>query len=124
MHSYHAKKHYAACERRWQQGNPSSVVEQDGHLCKFAEKGGADLIITTTPGVIAWQDVVRLPDSCPMATLTASLLKWQRRCFRRQRHTSAGGVCGTDPFRLLPVFIKHSKKWVSQVCEFPHRGID
>jgi hypothetical protein len=25
---------------------------------------------------------------------------------------------------LLPVFIKHSKKWVSQVCEFPHRGID
>jgi len=83
------------------------------HSAKCAEAGGADLIIIYNSGRYRCRARSRWPACSRMGDATASVVEMAPRCSRRQEDARPAGVCGTDPFRLMPVSSSSSRKWAS-----------
>ena len=55
---------------------------------------------------------------------TRSSWTWRARCCRSSQTPVLAGVCGTDPFRLMPVFLDELKRiGFSGVQNFPTVGL-
>ena len=83
-----------------------------GLSAKCAEAGGADLIIIYNSGRYRMAGRGSLAGAPPRtATPTRSSSTWRARCFPSCGETPVlAGVCGTDPFRLMDVFLDELKR--------------
>ena len=72
-----------------------------------------------------WAAAARSRACCRTATRTRSSSTWRARCCRSSQDTPVlAGVCGTDPFRLMPVFLDELKRiGFSGVQNFPTVGL-
>jgi predicted TIM-barrel enzyme len=85
-----------------------------GISAKFAEKGGADLIIIYNSGRYRMAGRGSLAGLLPYAEVLPVV----------KDTPVQAGVCGTDPFRLMPVFLKQLKEMgFTGVQNFPTVGL-
>ena len=77
-----------------------------GLSAKLAEAGGADLIIIYNSGRYRMAGRGSLAGLMPYGDANAIVLDMAREVLPVVKHTPVlAGVCGTDPFRLMPVFL-------------------
>ena len=96
-----------------------------GISAKFAEKGGADLIIIYNSGRYRMAGRGSLAGLMPYGDANGIVVEMAAEVLPVVRDTPVlAGVCGTDPFRLLPVFIKQLKEMgFTGVQNFPTVGL-
>ena len=96
-----------------------------GISAKFAEKGGADLIIIYNSGRYRMAGRGSLAGLMPYGDANAIVVEMAAEVLPVVRDTPVqAGVCGTDPFRLMPVFIKQLKEMgFTGVQNFPTVGL-
>lgn len=96
-----------------------------GISAKFAEKGGADLIIIYNSGRYRMAGRGSLAGLMPYGDANGIVVEMAAEVLTVVRDTPVlAGVCGTDPFRLMPVFIKQLKEMgFSGVQNFPTVGL-
>ncbi|UCC86540.1 MAG: phosphoenolpyruvate hydrolase family protein [Anaerolineales bacterium] len=96
-----------------------------GISAKFAEKGGADLIIIYNSGRYRMAGRGSLAGLMPYGDANGIVVEMAAEVLPVVRDTPVlAGVCGTDPFRLMPVFIKQLKEMgFSGVQNFPTVGL-
>src|SRR6266852_5808427 len=92
---------------------------------KCAEEGGADLIIIYNSGRFRMAGRGSLAGLMPYGDANAIVVDMAREVLPIVRHTPVlAGVCGTDPFRLMPVFVDELKRiGFSGVQNFPTVGL-
>src|SRR5881296_4522742 len=77
-----------------------------GISAKCAEAGGADLIVIYNSGRYRMAGRGSLPGMLPYGDANAIVLDMAREVLPVVRDTPVlAGVCGTDPFRQMPVFL-------------------
>jgi len=82
-----------------------------GISAKFAEKGGADLIIIYNSGRYRMAGRGSLAGLMPYGDANGIVVEMAAEVLPVVQDTPVlAGVCGTDPFRLMPVFIKQLKE--------------
>ena len=96
-----------------------------GISAKFAERGGADLIIIYNSGRYRMAGRGSLAGLMPYGDANAIVIEMASEVLPVVQDTPVlAGVCGTDPFRLMPVFIKELKEMgFSGVQNFPTVGL-
>src|SRR5690242_11268192 len=77
-----------------------------GISAKFAERGGVDIIIIYNSGRYRMAGRGSLAGMLPYGDANAIVADMAREVLPVVRQTPVlAGVCGTDPFRLMPVFL-------------------
>lgn len=96
-----------------------------GISAKFAERGGADLIIIYNSGKYRMAGRGSLAGLMPYGDANAVVMEMAAEVLPIIEHIPVlAGVCGTDPFRLMPVFLKQLKDMgFSGVQNFPTVGL-
>jgi predicted TIM-barrel enzyme len=96
-----------------------------GLSAKCAEAGGADLIIIYNSGRYRMAGRGSLAGCMPYGDANAIVVEMAAEVLPIVRNTPVlAGVCGTDPFRLMPVFIDELKRiGFSGVQNFPTVGL-
>jgi predicted TIM-barrel enzyme len=96
-----------------------------GISAKFAEAGGADLIIIYNSGRYRMAGRGSLAGMLPYGDANGIVIEMAAEVLPIvQRTPVLAGVCGTDPFRLMPVFLKQIKEiGFSGVQNFPTVGL-
>jgi len=96
-----------------------------GISAKFAEVGGSDMIIIYNSGRYRMAGRGSLAGMLPYGDANAIVVDMAREVLPIVKHTPVlAGVCGTDPFRLMPVFLKQLQEMgFSGVQNFPTVGL-
>jgi len=96
-----------------------------GISAKCAEAGGADLIIIYNSGRYRMAGRGSLAGLLPYGDANAIVVEMASEVLPVVKRTPVlAGVCGTDPFRLMPVFLKQLKEMgFSGVQNFPTVGL-
>ena len=96
-----------------------------GISAKFAEKGGADLIIIYNSGRYRMAGRGSLAGLMPYGDANGIVVEMAAEVLPVVKDTPVqAGVCGTDPFRLMPVFLKQLKEMgFTGVQNFPTVGL-
>jgi predicted TIM-barrel enzyme len=96
-----------------------------GLSAKCAEAGGIDLIIIYNSGRFRMAGRGSLSGMMPYGDANAIVLEMAREVLPIVQHTPVlAGVCGTDPFRLMPRFLAEVKEaGFSGVQNFPTVGL-
>jgi predicted TIM-barrel enzyme len=96
-----------------------------GLSAKCAEAGGADLIVIYNSGRYRMAGRGSLAGMLPYGDANAIVVDMAREVLPIVRDTPVlAGVCGTDPFRLMPVFLRQLKDMgFSGVQNFPTVGL-
>lgn len=96
-----------------------------GISAKFAEIGGADLIIIYNSGRYRMAGRGSLAGLMPYGDANGIVVEMAAEVLPVVKDTPVlGGVCGTDPFRLMPLFLKQLKDMgFSGVQNFPTVGL-
>ncbi|MDW8186342.1 MAG: phosphoenolpyruvate hydrolase family protein, partial [Anaerolineae bacterium] len=96
-----------------------------GLSAKMAEAGGADLIIIYNSGRYRMAGRGSLAGLLPYGDANQIVVEMAAEVLPVVKHTPVlAGVCGTDPFRLMPVFLKQLKEMgFSGVQNFPTVGL-
>ncbi len=96
-----------------------------GISAKFAEKGGVDLIIIYNSGRYRMAGRGSLAGMLPYGDANAVMMEMAGEVLPVVKNTPVlAGVCGTDPFRLMPVFLREVKaKGFDGVQNFPTVGL-
>jgi predicted TIM-barrel enzyme len=96
-----------------------------GISAKFAEAGGADLIIIYNSGRYRMAGRGSLAGLMPYGDANGIVVEMAAEVLPVVKTTPVlAGVCGTDPFRLMPVFLKQLKEMgFSGVQNFPTVGL-
>ena len=96
-----------------------------GLSAKCAEAGGTDLIIIYNSGRYRMGGRGSLSGMMPYGDANAIVVDMAREVLPVVRETPVlAGVCGTDPFRLMPVFLDELKRMgFSGVQNFPTVGL-
>ena len=96
-----------------------------GISAKFAEAGGADLIIIYNSGRYRMAGRGALAGLLPYGDANGIVVDMSREVLPVVKDTPVlAGVCGTDPFRLMPVFLAEVKRLgFSGVQNFPTVGL-
>lgn len=92
---------------------------------KCAEAGGADLIVIYNSGRFRMAGHGSLSGLMPYGDANAIVVEMSREVLPVVRRTPVlAGVCGTDPFRLMPVFLRELKALgFAGVQNFPTVGL-
>jgi predicted TIM-barrel enzyme len=92
---------------------------------KCAEAGGADLIVIYNSGRFRMAGRGSLAGLMPYGDANAIVVEMAREVLPVVRETPVlAGVCGTDPFRLMPVFLRELKALgFAGVQNFPTVGL-
>ena len=96
-----------------------------GISAKFAEAGGADIIIIYNSGRYRMAGRGSLAGLMPYGDANGIVVEMAAEVLPVVKDTPVlAGVCGTDPFRLMPVFLKQLKEiGFSGVQNFPTVGL-
>lgn len=96
-----------------------------GISAKFAEAGGADVIIIYNSGRYRMAGRGSLAGMLPYGDANAIMVEMAAEVLPVVKNTPVqAGVCGTDPFRLMPIFLKQLKEiGFSGVQNFPTVGL-
>jgi predicted TIM-barrel enzyme len=96
-----------------------------GISAKFAEAGGADVIIIYNSGRYRMAGRGSLAGLLPYGDANGIVVEMAAEVLPVVKDTPVqAGVCGTDPFRLMPVFLKQLKEiGFSGVQNFPTVGL-
>lgn len=96
-----------------------------GITAKFEEAGGIDLIIIYNSGRFRMAGRGSLAGLLPYGDANAIVMDMAREVLTVVEHTPVlAGVCGTDPFRQMPVFLKEVQAvGFSGVQNFPTVGL-
>jgi len=96
-----------------------------GISAKFAEKGGADLIIIYNSGRYRMAGRGSLAGLLPYGDANGIVVEMAAEVLPVVKNTPVqAGVCGTDPFRLMPVFLKQLKEMgFTGIQNFPTVGL-
>ncbi|MCS6847723.1 MAG: phosphoenolpyruvate hydrolase family protein [Anaerolineae bacterium] len=96
-----------------------------GLSAKCAEAGGVDLIIIYNSGRYRMAGRGSLAGLMPYGDANAIVMDMAREVLPVVKHTPVlAGVCGTDPFRLMPVFLRQVKEaGFTGVQNFPTVGL-
>src|SRR5438067_5596713 len=96
-----------------------------GISAKCAEAGGIDLIIIYNSGRFRMAGRGSLSGMMPYGDANAIVVEMAAEVLPVVRHTPVlAGVCGTDPFRLMPVFLRQLKDiGFAGVQNFPTVGL-
>ena len=96
-----------------------------GISAKFAEAGGADIIIIYNSGRYRMAGRGSLAGMMPYGDANQIVVDMASEVLPVVQNTPVlAGVCGTDPFRLMPVFLKQLKEiGFSGVQNFPTVGL-
>ena len=96
-----------------------------GISAKFAEAGGADLIIIYNSGRYRMAGRGSLAGLMPYGDANGIVVEMAAEVLPVVKDTPVqAGVCGTDPFRLMPVFLKQLKEMgFTGVQNFPTVGL-
>ncbi|MFN2205910.1 MAG: phosphoenolpyruvate hydrolase family protein [Candidatus Promineifilaceae bacterium] len=96
-----------------------------GISAKFAEAGGADLIIIYNSGRYRMAGRGSLAGLMPYGDANGIVVEMAAEVLPVVRDTPVqAGVCGTDPFRLMPLFIKQLKEMgFTGIQNFPTVGL-
>ena len=96
-----------------------------GISAKFAERGGADIIIIYNSGRFRMGGRGSLAGLLPYGDANGIMLDMAREVIPVVENTPVqAGVCGTDPFRLMPVLLEEVKRvGFSGVQNFPTVGL-
>lgn len=96
-----------------------------GISAKFAEAGGADLIIIYNSGRYRMAGRGSLAGMMPYGDANGIVVEMAAEVLPVVKDTPVqAGVCGTDPFRLLPVFIRQLKEMgFTGIQNFPTVGL-
>jgi predicted TIM-barrel enzyme len=96
-----------------------------GLSAKCAEAGGADLIVIYNSGRFRMAGRGSLAGMLPYGDANAIVVEMAAEVLPVVRRTPVlAGVCGTDPFRLMPVFLRQIKEMgFSGVQNFPTVGL-
>ena len=96
-----------------------------GISAKFAEAGGADIIIIYNSGRYRMAGRGSLAGLLPYGDANGIVVEMAAEVLPVVKNTPVqAGVCGTDPFRLMPVFLKQLKEiGFSGVQNFPTVGL-
>ncbi len=96
-----------------------------GISAKFAERGGVDIIIIYNSGRYRMGGRGSLAGLMPYGDANAIVVDMAREVLPVVRNTPVlAGVCGTDPFRLMPVFLRELKAMgFDGVQNFPTVGL-
>ncbi len=109
-----------------QQGRPIiGAGAGTGLSAKFAEAGGADLIIIYNSGRYRMAGRGSLAGMMPYGDANAIVMEMSHEVLPVVKETPVlAGVCGTDPFRLMPIFLEEVKQaGFSGVQNFPTVGL-
>lgn len=96
-----------------------------GISAKFAERGGVDLIIIYNSGRYRMAGRGSLAGLLPYGDANAIVMEMAGEVLPVVQDTMVlAGVCGTDPFRLMPVFLRQIKEMgFDGVQNFPTVGL-
>ena len=96
-----------------------------GLSAKFEEAGGADLIVIYNSGRFRMAGRSSMAGYMPYGDANAIVMEMAEEVLPIVRNTPVlAGICGTDPFRLMPVFLKQIKEvGFSGVQNFPTVGL-
>lgn len=96
-----------------------------GISAKFCERGGVDLIIIYNSGRYRMAGRGSLAGMLPYGDANAIVVEMASEVLPVVKNTIVmAGVCGTDPFRLMPVFLKQLKEMgFDGVQNFPTVGL-
>src|SRR5574342_931041 len=96
-----------------------------GISAKFAEAGGADIIIIYNSGRYRMAGRGSLAGLMPYGDANGIVVEMAAEVLPVVKDTPVlAGVCGTDPFRLMPVFLEELKRiGFSGVQNFPTVGL-
>lgn len=96
-----------------------------GLSAKCAEEGGADLIIIYNSGRYRMAGRGSLSGMMPYGDANEIVMEMAREVLPIVKRTPVlAGVCGTDPFRQMPIFLKQIKEiGFSGVQNFPTVGL-
>src|SRR5512138_1666034 len=96
-----------------------------GISAKFAEAGGADLLIIYNSGRYRMAGRGSMAGLMPYGDANGIVVEMAAEVLPVVKDTPVlAGVCGTDPFRLMPVFLRHLKDMgFSGVQNFPTVGV-
>jgi predicted TIM-barrel enzyme len=96
-----------------------------GISAKFAEAGGADLIIIYNSGRYRMAGRGSLAGLMPYGDANGIVVEMAAEVLPVVKDTPVqAGVCGTDPFRLMPVFIRQLKEMgFTGIQNFPTVGL-
>lgn len=96
-----------------------------GISAKFAERGGVDIIIIYNSGRYRMAGRGSLAGMLPYGDANAIVVEMAGEVLPVVKNTPVlAGVCGTDPFRLMPVFLKQLKNLgFDGVQNFPTVGL-
>ncbi len=96
-----------------------------GISAKFAERGGVDIIIIYNSGRYRMAGRGSLAGMLPYGDANAIVVDMAREVLPVVQDTPVlAGVCGTDPFRLMPVFLRQIKELgFDGVQNFPTVGL-
>ena len=96
-----------------------------GISAKFAERGGVDLVIIYNSGRFRMAGRGSLAGLLPYGDANAIVVDMAREVLPVVRDIPVlAGVCGTDPFRLMPVFLRELKAMgFDGVQNFPTVGL-
>lgn len=96
-----------------------------GISAKFAERGGVDLVIIYNSGRFRMAGRGSLSGLMPYGDANAIVVEMAREVLPVVEDTPVlAGVCGTDPFRLMPVFLRELREMgFDGVQNFPTVGL-
>ena len=96
-----------------------------GLSAKCVEQGGVDLIVIYNSGRFRMAGRGSLAGTMPYGDANAIVVDMAKEVLTVVKHTPVlAGVCGTDPFRLMPVFLKEIKAMgFAGVQNFPTVGL-
>jgi predicted TIM-barrel enzyme len=96
-----------------------------GISAKFAERGGADLIIIYNSGRYRMAGRGSLAGLMPYGDANAIVVDMAREVLTVVQETLVlAGVCGTDPFRIMPIFLRQLQELgFDGVQNFPTVGL-
>lgn len=96
-----------------------------GISAKMSEVGGIDLLVIYNSGRFRMAGRGSLSGMMPYGDANAIVMEMAREVLPVVTHTPVlAGVCGTDPFRLMPLFLKQvSEAGFSGVQNFPTVGL-
>src|SRR4029453_16458105 len=104
----------AALRRRRKRGAAKQIIlgagAGTGISAKFAERGGVDLVIIYNSGRFRMAGRGSLAGLLPYGDANGIVVDMWREVLPVVRDIPVlAGVCGTDPFRLIPVFLRELK---------------
>ena len=119
-----------ACLKRWQASSEAGIPivgagAGTGISAKCAEAAGADLIIIYNSGRYRMAGRGSLAGLMPYGDANAIVVEMAREVLPIVRNTPVlAGVCGTDPFRIMELFLRDLKQLgFSGVQNFPTVGL-